>query len=48
MIKNYIFDFGNVPAEFYPAKLTAPNVPDEETKASILELFLHNCEPFNY
>ena len=48
MIKNYIFDFGNVLAEFYPAKLTAPYVPDEETKASILELFLHICEPFSH
>ena len=32
MIKNYIFDFGNVLAEFYPEKLTAPYVSDEETK----------------
>ncbi len=32
MIKNYIFDFGNVLAEFYPDRLTAPFVSDEETK----------------
>jgi len=32
VIKNYIFDFGNVLAEFYPEKLTAPYVSDEETK----------------
>ncbi len=35
MIKNYIFDFGNVLAEFYPEKLTAPYVSDEETKKYI-------------
>lgn len=31
MIKNYIFDFGNVLGQFYPDKLTAPYVDDEET-----------------
>lgn len=38
MIKNYIFDFGNVLAEFYPDKLTAPFVYDEETKKYISEI----------
>ncbi|MBE7023849.1 MAG: HAD family phosphatase [Ruminococcaceae bacterium] len=32
VIKNYIFDFGNVLAEFYPDRLTAPFVSDEETR----------------
>ena len=27
MIKNYIFDFGNVLARFYPDELTAPTLP---------------------
>ena len=31
MIKNYIFDFGNVLANFYPYDLTAPYVKDDET-----------------
>ncbi len=31
MIKNYIFDFGNVLAEFYPDRLTAPFVQDKES-----------------
>lgn len=31
MIKNYIFDFGNVLGEFYPERLTAPYVSDDET-----------------
>ena len=31
MIKNYIFDFGNVLANFYPYDLTAPYVRDDET-----------------
>lgn len=35
MIKNYIFDFGNVLAEFYPHKLTAPFVSDEETLEAV-------------
>ncbi len=35
MIKNYIFDFGNVLAEFYPEKLTAPYISDEETRRYI-------------
>lgn len=30
MIKNYIFDFGNVLANFYPDKLTEPFVEDKE------------------
>ena len=30
MIKNYIFDFGNVLAEFDPIKLTQPYVRDDE------------------
>ena len=38
MIKNYIFDFGNVLAEFYPDKLTAPFVKDEETNKRIREV----------
>jgi len=38
MIKNYIFDFGNVLAEFYPDKLTAPFVDDNETKRYISEI----------
>ncbi len=32
VIKNYIFDFGNVLGEFSPEKLTAPYVSDNETK----------------
>lgn len=35
MIKNYIFDFGNVLAEFYPEKLTAPYIFDKQTKEYI-------------
>lgn len=31
LIKNYIFDFGNVLAEFYPDRLTAPFVQDKES-----------------
>ena len=38
MIKNYIFDFGNVLAEFNPEKLTAPYVEDEEIKKRISEV----------
>lgn len=38
MIKNYIFDFGNVLAQFYPDKLTAPFVKDEETNKRIREV----------
>lgn len=38
MIKNYIFDFGNVLAEFYPDKLTQPFVSDEEEKKRIREV----------
>ena len=35
MKKNYIFDFGNVLAEFYPDKLTAPYVKDEKIRKTI-------------
>lgn len=35
MIKNYIFDFGNVIGQFYPEKLAAPYISDEETKKYI-------------
>ncbi len=38
MIKNYIFDFGNVIAEFNPQKLTAPYISDEETKMNISDI----------
>ena len=38
MIKNYIFDFGNVLAEFYPEKLTAPYVKDDEMKKRLSEI----------
>ena len=38
MIKNYIFDFGNVLAEFYPDRLTAPFIPDKEMQKCISEV----------
>ncbi len=38
MIKNYIFDFGNVLAEFYPDRLTAPFVKDEKMKKIISDI----------
>ena len=38
MIKNYIFDFGNVLAEFYPDKLTAPYEKDEEKRKTICDV----------
>ena len=38
MIKNYIFDFGNVLAEYNPEKLTAAFVKDEEMKSRICEV----------
>ena len=38
MIKNYIFDFGNVLAEFYPDKLTAPFVQDEKARKQISDV----------
>ncbi len=38
MIKNYIFDFGNVLAQFYPEKLTAPYISDEKTKKYISDI----------
>ena len=38
MIKNIIFDFGNVIAQFYPEKLTSPFVSDEKTRKYISEV----------
>ena len=38
MVKNYIFDFGNVIAEFYPDKLTAPFVSSEGERKIISEV----------
>ena len=38
MIKNIIFDFGNVIAHFYPEKLTSPFVSDEKTRKYISEV----------
>ena len=38
MIKNYIFDFGNVLARFYPHELTAPYVADPDRRAKIVEV----------
>lgn len=38
MIKNYIFDFGNVLGEFSPDKLTKVYVPDEKTRAHIRDV----------
>ena len=38
MIKNYIFDFGNVLAEFYPDKLTAPYAKDDESRKIISDV----------
>lgn len=38
MIKNYIFDFGNVLAEFYPDRLTAPFVEDAEERKVIADV----------
>ena len=38
MINNYIFDFGNVLAEFCPYKLTSPFVDDEEERKYISEV----------
>lgn len=38
MIKNYIFDFGNVLGEFYPDRLTAPFVSDEKEKRLISDV----------
>ncbi len=35
MIKNYIFDFGNVLARFYPEELTAPYVTEVEKAAAV-------------
>lgn len=37
MIKNYIFDFGNVFAEFIPEKLCAPYVEEGEGKKRIVD-----------
>lgn len=38
MIKNYIFDFGNVLANFYAQMLTAPYVSDEKARAIISDV----------
>lgn len=38
MIKNYIFDFGNVLGEFYPERLTAPYVEDLEERRIVSEV----------
>jgi len=38
MIKNYIFDFGNVLARFYPNELTAPYVADEAERQLITDV----------
>ncbi|MBQ4145255.1 MAG: HAD family phosphatase [Clostridia bacterium] len=38
MISNYIFDFGNVLAQFSPDKLTAPYVTDEKVRKYISEI----------
>ncbi len=38
MIKNYIFDFGNVLARFYPEELTAPYVADEKMRKYISDM----------
>ncbi len=38
MIKNYIFDFGNVLGEFYPERLTAPFVEDLEERRLVSEV----------
>ncbi|MBE7036676.1 MAG: HAD family phosphatase [Ruminococcaceae bacterium] len=38
MLKNYIFDFGNVLANFYPEQLTAPFVQDKELCRKISEV----------
>ncbi len=38
MIKNYIFDFGNVLAEFNPDKLTAPFVKDTDTRKMLSKI----------
>ncbi len=38
MIQNYIFDFGNVLANFYEEMLTEPYVPDAELRKTISEV----------
>lgn len=38
MAKNYIFDFGNVLANFYPDKLTAPFVKDDKERKIISDV----------
>ncbi len=38
MIKNYIFDFGNVLAQFYPEHLTSPFVSDIQTRKYISDV----------
>lgn len=38
MIKNYIFDFGNVLSQFYPDKLTAPFVSDKKELKNVSDV----------
>lgn len=38
VIKNYIFDFGNVLAQFYPDKLTAAFVVDQDSRKIVREV----------
>ena len=38
MIKNYIFDFGNVLGEFYPEQFTAHFVEDEEVRKMVSDV----------
>jgi putative hydrolase of the HAD superfamily len=38
MIKNYIFDFGNVIAEFIPQKLTAPYIKDQQLLKTVCDV----------
>ena len=38
MIKNCIFDFGNVLGEFYPERLTAPFISDEASIKTVSDV----------
>ena len=38
MIKNYVFDFGNVLARFYPDELTAPYIADKEQRKIVSDV----------
>ena len=38
MIKNYIFDFGNVIAQFYPEKLSEPYISDEIKRKEVAQI----------